>query len=103
MARESDATNHSNHHLADNNTVNILKLVLLLVEDGDFEEQLGQKCKAETLNLFKLEIAKVTTEIPLHKYQIYTKENQNKIPLNSDQESDEDNKIDLDTNDKDIY
>ena len=41
MARKSGATNHGNHHSAVNNTVNVSKLVQLLVEDGVFEEQLG--------------------------------------------------------------
>lgn len=42
------------------------------------------------------------TRIPLHKYQICTKENWNKVSLNSDQESDNSNKIDLDINNENI-
>ena len=70
MARKSGATNHNNHHLAGNNTVDVLKLVQLLVEDGVFEEQLGRKCKAEISDLFVLGTAKMSTKIPLHKYQM---------------------------------
>ena len=41
IARESDTTNYGNHHSVINNTVNISKLVQLLVEDDVFEIQLG--------------------------------------------------------------
>ena len=75
MARESGAINHGNHHSAVNNTIDISKLVQLLVEDGVFEEQLGQKCEAETSDLFALRTAKMATRIPLHKYQMRTREN----------------------------
>ncbi len=41
MARESGVTNHGNHHSAINNTINVSKLVQLLIEDCVFGEQLG--------------------------------------------------------------
>lgn len=44
----------------------------------------------------------MATGIPLHKYQICTRENQKKTPLNSDQKSDEGNEINLDTDDKNM-
>ena len=102
MARESGATNHGNHHSAVNNTVDVSKLVQLLVEDGVFEEQLGRKCEAETSDLFALGTAKMATGIPLHKYQMRTRGNWNKAPPDSDQESDEGNETDLDTDDEDM-
>lgn len=41
-------------------------------------------------------------EISLYKYQIYIKKNWNKISLNSNQENNESNKINLDINNEDI-
>lgn len=41
-------------------------------------------------------------EIPLHKYQICTRENWNKASSNSDQKNNENNETDLNTDDKDI-
>lgn len=38
MARESGATNHGNHNSMINNTIDILKLVQLVVEDVVLEE-----------------------------------------------------------------
>ena len=38
MARESGATDYDNHYLVVNNTVDVSKLIQLLVEDGVFEE-----------------------------------------------------------------
>ena len=102
MARESGATNHGNHHSAVNNTVDVSKLVQLLVEDGVFEEQLGQKCEAETLDLFAFRTAKIANGIPLHKYQIRTRGNWNKAPPDSDQEGYKGNVMDLDTDDEDM-
>lgn len=106
MARKSGVTNHDNHYSAVNNTVNISKLVQLLVEDGIFEKRLGQMCEAETLDLFVCRTAKMAIKISLHKYQIHTKENWNKAPPDSDQKSDEssdeDNETDLNTDDKDM-
>ena len=75
MARKSGATNYGNHHSAINNIVDISKLVQLLVKDGIFKEQLGQKCEAEISDLFALRKAKMATGIFLHKYQMHTKEN----------------------------
>ena len=75
MARKSGAINHGNHHSAVNNIVDVSKLVQLLVKDGVFEEQLGQKCEAEISNLFALGTAKMATEIPFHKYQMRTRRN----------------------------
>lgn len=49
-----------------------------------------------------LGIAKMATGISLHKYQVHIRGNQTKALLDSDQESDKDNEIDLDTIDKDI-
>ena len=40
--------------------------------------------------------------ISLHKYQIYTRKNQSKVPLESIQENNESNETDLNTNDKNI-
>ena len=102
MIRDSGATNYGNYYLAVNITGDVLKLVQLLVEDGVFGEQLGQKYETETLDLFVLGTSKMATGIPLHKYQIYTRGNWNKASLDSDQESDEDNETDLDTDDEDI-
>lgn len=68
MIRESGAINHGNHHSVVNNTIDVSKLVQLLVEDGVFEEQLGQMCEAETSDLFPRGKAKMTTRIPLNKY-----------------------------------
>ena len=75
MARESGATNHDNHYSAINNTVNVSKLVQLLVKDGVFEKQLDQKCEVEISDLFVLGTAKMIIEIPLHKYQMCTRRN----------------------------
>ena len=102
MARKSSVTNHGNHYSAVNNTIDISKLVQLLVEDGVFEKQLGQKCEIEISDLFALGRAKMATGIPLHKYQMCTKGNWNKVLLDSDQKSDEGNKTNLDTDDEDI-
>lgn len=41
-------------------------------------------------------------KIPLYKYQIRTKENQNNISLDNNQENDKDNKTNLDIDNKDI-
>ena len=68
MAKKSGATNYGNHHSTVNNTIDISKLVQLLVEDGIFEEQLGRKCEIETSDLFPLKTTKIRTRIPLHKY-----------------------------------
>lgn len=46
--------------------------------------------------------AKIATDIPLHKYQIYTRENQNKTSLDSNQESNKSNETDLNTDNKDM-
>lgn len=102
IARESGSTNHGNHYSAVNNTVNVSKLVQLLVEDGVFEKQLGQKCEAKISDLFAFETAKMATRIPLHKYQICTRENWNKALPYSNQESDKGNETDLDINDEDM-
>ena len=100
MAKKSGATNHGNHYSAINNTIDVLKLVQLLLEDGVFKEQLGRKCEAETLDLFALGTVKMAIRIPLHKYQMCTKRNCNKAPSDSDQESDEGNETDSDTDDE---
>lgn len=68
MNRENGAVNHGNYYSAINNTIHISKLFQLLVEDGMFEEYLGQMCDAETLDLFLRKTAKMTTKISLHKY-----------------------------------
>lgn len=41
MARENGATNYNNHHSAVHNTIDISKLVQLLVKDCVFEKRLG--------------------------------------------------------------
>lgn len=41
IAKKSGAIEHSNHHSVVNNTVDVLKLIQLLVKDSIFEEQLG--------------------------------------------------------------
>ncbi len=102
MTKKSDATNHGNHHSGINNTVDVLKLVQLLVEDGVFEKQLGQKCETKTLDLFALETTKMAIGILLHKYQIRIGENWNKTSPDNDQESDKNNETDFDIDDKDI-
>ena len=102
IIKESGVTNHGNHHSVVNNTVDVLKFVQLLVEDGVFEEQLEQKCEAETSALFALKTAKMGIGIPLHKYQMHTRGNWNKAPSDSDQKSDEGNETDLDTDDEDM-
>ena len=102
MGRKSGAINHGNYHSAVNNTIDVSKLVQLLVEDGVFEEQLGQKCETETSNLFALGKAKMATDIPVFKYQMRTRGNKNKATLNSDQKSDKGNKMDLDTDNEDM-
>ncbi len=102
MAKKSGTTNHENHHLGVNNTVVILKLVQLLIEDGVFEEQLDRKCEVETSDLFALRIAKMATGILLHKYQMHTRENWNKVSPDGDEESDKGNEIDLDIDDENI-
>ncbi len=68
MAIKSGVTNYGNHYSAVNNTVDVLKWIQLLVEDGIFEEQLGQKYKTETSDLFALRTVKMVIGIPLHKY-----------------------------------
>lgn len=45
IAKKSDATNYDNPHLAINNTVDVLELVLLLVKNGIFKEQLTKSMK----------------------------------------------------------
>ena len=75
MVRKSSAINHDNHHSIINNTIDVSKLVQLLVKDSVFEKHLGQKCEAETSDLFLFGIAKMATGIPLHKYQMRTREN----------------------------
>lgn len=75
MVRKSGITNHSKHYLAVNNTIDILKLSQLLVTDGIFEESLGQKYEVEITDLFIYQTIKMTIEIFLYKYQIYTKVN----------------------------
>ena len=52
--------------------------------------------------MFALGIAKMATGIPLHKYQMRIRENWNKAPSDSNQESNEDNEIDLDIVNEDI-
>lgn len=83
MARKIGVTNYGNYYLVVNNTIDILKLVQLLVEDGIFEEQFGQKCEAEISDLFAYGTAKIATKIPLYKYQMCTRRNWNKTPLDS--------------------
>lgn len=73
MTRKSGTTNYDNHHSVINNKVDISKFVQLLIKDDVFEEQLSQKYKVETLDLFILRIAKITTEILVYKYQIQTR------------------------------
>lgn len=41
IAKKSDTINQDNHYLAINNTINISKLVQLLVKNGIFKKQLG--------------------------------------------------------------
>lgn len=41
MIRKSGTTNYDNHYLKMNNTINISKLVQLLIEDSVFKEQLS--------------------------------------------------------------
>lgn len=68
MAKKSGITNYDNYHSIVNNTVDVLKLVQLLIKDSIYKEQLGQKCKVEISNLFAFATAKMATEILLHKY-----------------------------------
>lgn len=68
MVKKSDATNYGNYHSAINNTINILKLVQLLVNDSVFEEQLSQKYKSKISNLFVLKTIKIAIKILLYKY-----------------------------------
>lgn len=80
MTRENGTTNYRNHHLVINNTIDILKLIFLLVKDGNFEKQLGQKGKTKISNLFMLETAKMAIRILLHKFQMRITGNLNKAP-----------------------
>lgn len=99
---KNSAINHSNYYLAVNNSVNISKLVQLLIKDSVFEEQQGFKYKTEILDLFALGKVKIATEISLYKYQIRIRKNQNKIPLDSYQKSDKSNKTNINIDDEDI-
>ena len=95
MAKKSDATNHGNHHLAVNDTIDISKLVQLLVEDGIFKKQFGQKCETETSDFFAYRTANMVIGIPLYKYQMRIKRNWNKVFSDSDSKSNERNETDL--------
>lgn len=77
-------------------------MVELLMKDDTFEKQLSRKCEIEILDLFALRTAKMATWILLYKYQICTKKNWNKASPDTDPESNESNKTDLDTNEEDI-
>lgn len=68
ITRESGTTNFYNHHSTVNNTINILKLVKLLVKDSIFEKKLGRKCEIKTLDLFAPRTTKMVSRISLHKY-----------------------------------
>ena len=102
MVRKNGVTNYGNHYSVVNNTVDVSKLVQLLVENSFFEKQIGQKCETETSDLFELGTIKMATEIPLYKYQMRTRKNWNKTPSDSDQKSDESNETNLDINDENI-
>ena len=66
------------------------------------DKQLHQKCEIEKSNLFAYQKRKITTGISLHKYQIRTKKNYNKVLPDSDEESDESNEMDLNIDDENI-
>lgn len=77
-------------------------MVSLLVKAGVFKKQLDRKWETETSDRSARRTAKMATGILLHKYQMCTRGNQNKATLNSDLTSNESDKIDLNTNDKDM-
>lgn len=93
--KKSGVINHSNYHSIVNNTIDISKLVQLLVENGVFEKQFSQICETETLNLFAHRITKLVTKISLHKYQMRIIKNWNKTFPDNNQESVEGNKTNL--------
>lgn len=63
MIKKSGTTNYGNYHLAINNTVDISKLVQILIEDCVFEEQLNRNCELETSYLFVFRIANMANRI----------------------------------------
>lgn len=50
-----------------------------------------------------LRIAKIVTRIPLYKYQMHIRKNWNKVFSDSDQKNDENNEMDLDIDDKNMW
>lgn len=65
MIKKSGNTNYGNYHSAINNTVDISKLVQILIKDCVFEEQLNQNPELETSFLFAFRIAKMANRILL--------------------------------------
>lgn len=45
MAQKNSATNYDNHHLTVNNIVVVLKLILLLVKNSSFKNNLAKSVK----------------------------------------------------------
>lgn len=63
MTKESSTTNHDNYHLAINNSINISKLIQLLIKDSIFEKQFSQKYEIKKSDLFTYKKVKMTTRI----------------------------------------